>query len=126
MSLLMVPVGFEHGKYQFELAIVCKKCFSDIAWTGPVTLNFDDKTNPEPDLIGWKDGNPFIVVEVSLATIKADLGYKLKMYESNEIPYYVVYEVKADALHTFELENGTYMESPKFLDKLKAEFRKKD
>ena len=115
MGLLMVPVGFDHGKYQLELAIKCRECFTDLVWTGPVTLHFEDKLNPEPDIIGWLDGNPYIVVEISNSTQKADFGYKKASYEANGIPFYVVFELRERKLYTWGLVKDKYVESPEFL-----------
>lgn len=122
MALLMVPVGFDHGKFQFKLALICAQTLPDLEWTGPVTLNFEDRTNPEPDLIGWRDGSPHVVVEVSQATIKADTGYKLRMYESNGVPFYVVMDINSGILQTYGLNNGVYVDNPEYLAGIKSAF----
>lgn len=114
------PTNFDHGKYQIELAVACVKLFPELEWTGPVTLNFDDKLNPEPDLIGWRDGNPYIVIEVSNTTRSSDFGPKKAAYEFYGIPFYVVYETKTRTLWTWALnESGQYVPDPPYLKDLR-------
>lgn len=126
MPLLMVPTGFEHGRYQAFMIVTCAALFPDLVWTGPVTLNFDDKLNPEPDVIGWKDGNPFIVIEIANTTQAADLGYKKSAYQANGVPFYAVLDTKSKSLYTWGVEkDGRYGENPDFLMALKDKIRER-
>jgi hypothetical protein len=124
MALLMSPVGFDHGRFQLLMARACISILPELVWTGPVTLNFEDKTNPEPDLIGWKGQQPWVVVEIAQTTQKADFGYKRELYQSNGVPFYVVYDIARDWLELLGLDaKGNYMGNPNELEGIRAIFR---
>lgn len=117
----MVPTGFEHGKYQALVIHHCIEHFIEYEWTGPVTLNFDDKTNPEPDVIGWKEGVPAFVIEIANTTQKADFGYKKALYEANGVSLYAALNLRTKSLMGWELEDGVYRENPEKIMKLRTE-----
>lgn len=116
----MVPTGFEHGRYQALVIHHCIEHFIEYEWTGPVTLNFDDKTNPEPDVIGWKNGEPAFVIEIANTTQRADLGYKRELYEANGISLYAVVNLRNKTLVGWGIEDGRYTENPEAIRQLRT------
>jgi Uma2 family endonuclease len=125
MALLMSPTSFVHGIKQGEVMLLCMTMLPSLQWSGPVTLSFEDKSNPEPDIIGWRDGEPYVVIEIAVTTQKSDLGFKKDGYAVNKIPRYMVVDVTSEKVHAFKLnQDGAYEADDGYLKALIAAVEK--
>ena len=76
------------------------------------TVLLDDDAEPEPDVMlrrrvpgedatGYVDRTPEFVVEVSVSTLRKDLGPKFRDYQRAGVPEYLVVDVTGERLHWF-------------------------
>jgi Uma2 family endonuclease len=60
------------------------------------------------DAKGLLEGRPELVVEIALSSHAFDLHEKKEVYQRNQIPEYLIWEVMDGRLHWFALEDGEY------------------
>ena len=76
------------------------------------TVEMDDLGEPEPDGVlkrvvpgetgtGYLAGPPRFVAEVSVSTLRQDLGVKFRDYQRAGVPEYLVVDVRGERLHWF-------------------------
>ncbi len=61
---------------------------------------------------GILEGRPGLVAEIALSSHAYDLHEKKAVYQRNQIPEYIVWEVMDARLHWFSLEDGEYVSLP--------------
>ncbi|HEY3863292.1 MAG TPA: Uma2 family endonuclease [Verrucomicrobiae bacterium] len=89
------------------------------------SIRLDEKNEYQPDVIlriesgrmarskagraGMLEGRPELAAEIALSAASYDLHEKKAVYERNEIPEYIVWEVVASRIQWFALEDGEYI-----------------
>jgi len=89
------------------------------------SVRFDDKNMPQPDILlrikdthggrstagedGYYESGPELIAEVAVTSVAHDLGVKLKVYQRDGVPEYLVWRVEDRELDWFVLREGKYL-----------------
>jgi Uma2 family endonuclease len=121
------PIGSDHGKANSLL----DRLLGHYAASAPclaaavnASVRLDGINEYQPDVILWiesgtmartrigskglLEGRPELVVEIALSSRAYDLHEKKAVYQRNQIPEYLVWEVMDGRLHWFALKEGEY------------------
>lgn len=116
----MAPLHRPHARALMELTIalgLAIRAFEpEIEAMTPVSARLDPHSLPEADIVvAARDdsGEQFVtadtvrlVVEVSVSSLRHDLGRKLKLYARTGVPEYWVVDVKGGCIHRFSAPQG--------------------
>lgn len=116
------PVSYSHGRDDqlFSLSIATEESQTlgvDSSTNTTVILDGDNEVQPD-DLIWVKpesggpsslnhdddhEGPPGLAIEISLSSMRIDLGQKIAAYKEARLPDYIVVDLAEDRFHWFDL-----------------------
>lgn len=120
------PLSFDHGDHDNLLAgwiAMYALCTPGLRGSNNVTCVFDKNNVPQPDLslrilpaYGGQTGvdgrlltgAPELAIEVAVTSLAADMGVKLKLYQTAGVQEYIVAEVESQELHWHRLHKKKY------------------
>lgn len=122
------PISDDHGKANSLLDRLLGHYAASTPGLGVgvnTSIRLDGRNEYHPDVIlriesgkmtrtkagaaGILEGRPELVVEISLSSAAYDLHEKKAVYQRNQIPEYLVWEVMDSRIHWFALEEGEYV-----------------
>jgi Uma2 family endonuclease len=122
------PISSEHGKANNILGVLLGQYAAatpGVACAVNASLRLDGTNEYQPDVLLWieqgklartkagpdglLEGRPELVAEVALSSHAFDLNEKKAVYQRNQIPEYIVWEVMDARFHWFALERGEYV-----------------
>jgi Uma2 family endonuclease len=121
------PISSEHGKANNILGVLLGQYAAatpGVACAVNASLRLDGRNEYQPDVLLWieqgklartkagpdglLEGRPELVAEIALSSHAYDLYEKKAVYQRNQIPEYIVWEVMDARFHWFALEHGEY------------------
>ena len=103
-----------HGRIHAKALFYFMNKFKEIDWSIDEDLFFDDeegKLRFRPDIIGRdKEDNIVYGVEVSVSTLKKDLGIVKSLFREKEVLNYFVIDCNHEKVFHFKLEENEYRE----------------
>ena len=122
------PTSSDHGKANNVLGVLLGRYAAatpKVSCAVNVSLRLDGRNEYQPDVLLWiesgnlartrpgsdglLEGCPELVAEIAISSHAYDLHEKKAVYQRNQIPEYIVWEVMDARLHWFALENGEYV-----------------
>lgn len=118
------PVSVHHGRPHLRLSLWAGAYLDrhpDLEGFDNTTVRLDTGNEYQPDLMlvrtggratisgeGYVLGAPELVIEVAASSASIDLHTKLRVYERNGVPEYIVWRVRDGAFDWFALKDGKY------------------
>jgi Uma2 family endonuclease len=131
IAITSPPISGDHGKANSLLNRLLghyAAATPDLAVYVNTSVRLDGSNEYQPDVIlriesgklagaksgasGIFEGRPEMVVEIALSSASYDLHEKKTVYQRNQIPEYLVWEVMDARIHWFGLEAGGYVLLP--------------
>ncbi len=122
------PISIEHADSDGLLALLLANYASgtpNVIYSINPSVRLDGRNEYQPDAMlriakgssaktkvaagGILEGRPELVAEIALSSHAYDLHEKKAVYQRNQIPEYIVWEVMDARLHWFSLEQGEYV-----------------
>jgi Uma2 family endonuclease len=127
--IMSPPISSDHGKANNLLGLLLghyAAATPGVACAVNASLRLDGRNEYQPDVLLWielgsmartkvgadglLEGRPELVAEIALSSHSFDLNEKKAVYQRNQIPEYIVWEMMDEPrLHWFALENGEYV-----------------
>lgn len=110
-----------HAKIHFAVCVVLSKHYGELEWLIDYDLKTNDKEFVRPDIIALEDAEPHTAIEISMTTLKYDQKAKLGIYESLNIPHYIIVDCHNNRIQKFSLVDDEYKPSdcyPELDDKI--------
>jgi Uma2 family endonuclease len=128
IAIMAPPTSDDHGKANSLLDRLLghyARATSGVAVRVNTSVRLDGRNEYQPDVIlriasgklagtkagatGILEGRPEMAVEIALSSASFDLHEKKAVYERNQIPEYLVWEVMDLRIHWFALNAGNYV-----------------
>jgi Uma2 family endonuclease len=121
------PISSEHGKANSLLDWLLRHYSAATPRTAVAvntSIRMDGKNEYQPDVMLWiesgsmarmatgasaLEGRPELVVEIALSSSSYDRHEKKAVYQRNQVPEYLIWEVMDARIQWFILENGEYI-----------------
>ena len=127
---LMPALSRDHGVSHFDLITLLgwyRAQTPGVEGADNASVRFDDLNMPQPDILlridedhggrsrvgndGYYEAGPELIAEIAVTSAAYDLGVKLKVYQRDGVPEYIVWRVDDRAVDWFVLSNGRYVRS---------------
>jgi Uma2 family endonuclease len=124
---IMPALSRDHGVSHFDLITLLgwyRAQTPGVEGADNASVRFDDLNMPQPDILlciqetqggrstvsedGYYEHGPELVAEVAVTSVAHDLGVKLKVYQRDGVPEYLVWRVEDRELDWFVLREGKY------------------
>jgi Uma2 family endonuclease len=120
------PISSEHGKANSMLDWLLRHYSAATPRTAVAvntSIRMDGKNEYQPDIMLWiesgsrarmaagggaLEGRPELVAEIALSSSSYDRHEKKAVYQRNQVPEYIIWEVMDARIEWFMLENGEY------------------
>jgi Uma2 family endonuclease len=122
------PISSDHGQANGLFAFIFGLYASGspgVAFAVNASVRLDGRNEYQPDVLLWiesgkmqrvtvganglLEGCPELVVEIALSSSSYDLNEKKAVYQRNQVPEYIVWEVMDARIQWFILEKGEYV-----------------
>ena len=108
----MNAAKLNHAVIHAQALIWLSRNASEYTWAIDLDINVIGKEESyilRPDIVGIKDKQNHVFVEISDWTISKDMNKKKKSYADAGIPIYIIFDIKKRAVLQFSLDDaGTY------------------
>lgn len=107
-----------HATVHNNVVIEVNKQLPEYLWAIELDLQIGD-TKFRPDIVGIREGNIEIAIEISDSTIHYDTHGKKGLFEELGIKYYLVFDCQRSYIHRYTLTEAGILESSDiFKDKI--------
>jgi Uma2 family endonuclease len=129
------PISSDHGQANGLIAFIFGHYASatpGVVFAVNASVRLDGRNEYQPDVMLWitsgniggaavganglLEGRPELVVEIALSSRSYDLNEKKAVYQRNQVPEYIVWEVMDARIQWFILEKGEYVLSEERAD----------